>query len=37
MQYYNVPLAVVESPLELGAWARKAVAVARRAQRRKSR
>jgi DNA transformation protein len=37
MQYYAVPVAVVESALELGAWARKAVAVARRAQRRRSR
>jgi DNA transformation protein len=37
MQYYAVPLAVVESPLELSAWARKAVAVARRAQGRSSR
>ena len=36
MQYYAVPLAVAESPLELSVWARKAVAVARRAQARKS-
>jgi DNA transformation protein and related proteins len=30
MQYYAVPLAVVESPVELARWARKAIAVAGR-------
>jgi DNA transformation protein len=29
MRYYEVPLAVLESPIELAAWARKAVAAAR--------
>jgi len=29
MQYYEVPLAVLESPLELAAWASKALAAAR--------
>lgn len=31
MQYYAVPLAVLESPTELASWAKKAVAVAARA------
>jgi DNA transformation protein len=31
MQYYAVPLAVLESPLDLTRWARKAVAAAARA------
>lgn len=30
MKYYAVPLAVLESPIELAAWARKAVAAAKR-------
>ena len=30
MQYYAVPLAVVESPVELARWARKAITVAGR-------
>lgn len=29
MKYYQVPLSVLESPIELAAWARKAVAAAR--------
>lgn len=29
MKYYEVPLAVLESPLELAAWARKAIAVSK--------
>ncbi len=29
MQYYEVPLGVLESPIELAAWARKAIAAAR--------
>ena len=33
MQYYAVPLAVLESPNELAKWAKKAVAVAARAAR----
>ena len=32
MQYYAVPLDVLESPIELAAWARKAVAAAQRAK-----
>ena len=31
MQYYAVPLDVLESPLDLARWARKAVAAAERA------
>ena len=31
MQYYEVPLAVLESPLDLEQWAREAVTVAKRA------
>jgi DNA transformation protein len=31
MQYYEVPLAIVESSAELARWARKAIAVAERA------
>lgn len=31
MKYYAVPLGVLESPIELAAWAREAVAAARRA------
>jgi DNA transformation protein and related proteins len=34
MQYYQVPLEVLESPLDLAAWARKAVAAAERSARR---
>lgn len=30
MQYYAVPVGVVDSPMELTAWARKALSVARR-------
>jgi len=30
MKYYAVPLEVLESPIELAAWARKAIAVAKR-------
>jgi DNA transformation protein len=30
MKYYEVPLAVLESPIELAAWARKAIAAAER-------
>jgi DNA transformation protein len=33
MQYYAVPVAVLESALDLAEWARKAVAVAERASR----
>lgn len=33
MQYYAVPTAVLESPLELAAWARRAIEVAARAAR----
>jgi DNA transformation protein len=32
MQYYEVPLEVIESPAKLGAWASKAIDVAARAQ-----
>ena len=32
MQYYEVPLEVIESPAKLGAWATKAIDVAARAQ-----
>jgi DNA transformation protein len=31
MQYYAVPVGVLESPLDLGHWARKAIAAAERA------
>ena len=31
MQYYAVPVGVLESPLDLGQWARKAIAAAERA------
>jgi DNA transformation protein and related proteins len=34
MQYYEVPLEVLESPLDLAAWARKAIAAAERSARR---
>jgi DNA transformation protein len=34
MQYYAVPLDVLESPRDLAAWARKAIAAARRTARR---
>jgi DNA transformation protein and related proteins len=33
MKYYEVPLAVLESPTELAAWARKAIAAASRSPR----
>lgn len=36
MQYYAVPLSVLESGLELELWAREAVGVAQRAKTRKS-
>ena len=29
MKYFSVPLEVLESPIELAAWARKAIAVAK--------
>lgn len=34
MKYYEVPLAVLESPIELATWARKAIAAAGRTPRR---
>jgi DNA transformation protein len=33
MKYYAVPLEVLESPIELAAWARKAIAVAKTPER----
>jgi len=30
MRYYSVPLEILESPIDLAAWARKAIAVAAR-------
>jgi TfoX/Sxy family transcriptional regulator of competence genes len=29
MKYYEVPLVVLESPMELAAWARRSIAAAR--------
>jgi TfoX/Sxy family transcriptional regulator of competence genes len=37
MQYYAVPVDVLESPIELAAWARRAIAAAERSVTRKRR